>query len=276
MKQLHAITGLPRAGTTLLRNILAQNPALHVSSTSPVLGAVFVLQQLLSKSDEVRSDLIADEAKAKARLEHAITGFVGGWYHDVGDRICFDSSRGWTPMASVHAQLFPSSVRLVCVRELRSVFASLEKQHLKFPLLDASDSMVQKTVADRARVAFSPEGLIGSAIMGVEDLLRRNTPNTLYLPYEWFAANPAEAMVQVYETLHMDPFGHTFDAVVNQATECDALWLGKFPHQGSGKVEPSQDNWADYCPADIAQEICDKFPFYNARFGYGASAVFNR
>lgn len=36
MKHLHFISGLPRAGTTLLASILRQNPAVHASIMSPI------------------------------------------------------------------------------------------------------------------------------------------------------------------------------------------------------------------------------------------------
>lgn len=269
MDNLHVITGMPRSGSTLLRNVLAQNPAFHVSATSPVLSAVVAMQKTISKSPELRSELVHDNAGTKARLQQAVKGFISGWYSGHAGRVCFDTCRGWSSMASLHSQLYPDGVRIVCVRDLRAIFASIEKQHLKYPLLDPSETLAQKTMAERARQMFADDGIIGMGIVGVEDLLRRRPRNTIFLPYERFTSQPADSMAQVYEMLRMEPFNHTFDNVVNQSTECDAFYLDKFPHEGSGKVEPSRDDWADHCPPDIAKEICSKFPLYNGAFREG-------
>lgn len=40
MRHLHFLSGLPRSGSTLLADILAQNPAVHAGMSSPLLGLV--------------------------------------------------------------------------------------------------------------------------------------------------------------------------------------------------------------------------------------------
>lgn len=267
--QLHVITGTPRSGSTLLRNILAQNPAFHVSATSPLTNALFALQQVMSRSDELKSELIADTEGTQQRLLRAFHGFVAGWYSEHKDKTCFDTSRAWSPLAQLHAQLFPGSIRIVCVRDLRAIFGSIEKQHAKFPLLDAVENVQQKTVADRATRLFSPGGLIGASVSGVEDLIRRQLPRTVLVQYEWFVRNPDQTMERIYSALRMAKFEHTFDNVKRRTTECDALYLNKFPHEGSGEVtSDSLDTWRPFCPPDIEREIMIKFPGYNRAFGY--------
>src|SRR3954469_64456 len=43
-KSIHFIGGMPRAGSTILGNILAQNPRFHVTPTSGVIEALLTLR----------------------------------------------------------------------------------------------------------------------------------------------------------------------------------------------------------------------------------------
>lgn len=272
MKALHTITGTPRSGSTLLRNILAQNPAFHVSSTSPVARALFALQQVASTSDEVKSELITDGDGSRARMLDAFRGYVDGWYSAHADQICFDTGRGWAAMAQLHAQLYPSGRQIVCVRDLRAVFASVEKQHARYPLLNPVENLGQLTVADRARRLFAPDGLIGTAVVGVEDILRRGCANAVLVQYEWFVQEPEQALRRIYAALGVAYWeGHDFAYVERATEEVDALYLDKFPHEGSGAVTaPEPDEWRRWCPPDIAGDIMANFPGYNRAFGYAA------
>jgi len=40
-KNIHFISGLPRSGSTLLANILAQNPAFHSTATNGIADVMF-------------------------------------------------------------------------------------------------------------------------------------------------------------------------------------------------------------------------------------------
>ena len=61
MKQIHFITGLPRSGSTLLCNVLNQNPEFYAGSTSPLPALVNTLVNCLSNSPEVQAALIKSE-----------------------------------------------------------------------------------------------------------------------------------------------------------------------------------------------------------------------
>ena len=190
-------------------------------------------------------------------------------YFDAQEKVIFDKGREWANnVLALHAVL-PLAVVVVMVRDLRAIYASIEKQHRANPLLDDSVMPFGKTQVESARQLFAPDGLIGSAIWGVEDIVRRRPKNCIIVPYEAFSDNPQHHINQIYYALGMDPFEHNFDSVENVAEDVDALYLDKFPHQGCGKVEPcNRDEWREYVAPDIAQEIMRVSPFYNQTFGY--------
>jgi sulfotransferase len=263
MERFHAIGGLPRSGSTLLCNILNQNPRFHASSTSGVAQAVLNTAAFMSGQAETRSALANDAAGTHQRFVAALRGIVRGWYADQREPVVFDKSRAWNVNALGLAQMFPSAKLIVMVRDPRAVFASVEKQHRKNSLLGAD------TVERRARSMFARgTGMIGSPIAGVEDILRRGADNVTLIKYESFVANPTVVLRNLYDSLGEVWYEHDLDHVENVATDLDALWLGKFPHEGHGKVEARPDDWQTYVSPDIATNIMREFRAFAGAFGY--------
>lgn len=268
MKDFHVVAGLPRSGSTLLCNILNQNPEFYASSTSVMAATLGMLSNLWSQSAEVTSERLDDAERTDGRMEDAAHALISGWYSDT-DKTVFDKGRGWVHHALAMKQLFPSAKIIVTVRDLRSIFGSVEKQHRKNPLLDASPSPVLKGVYERADQMFSPDGLIGAPLHGVLDLLRRRPDGLIVIQYETLASSPTTVMDRLYSELGTAPFEHDFEKVANTANDADALYLGKFPHEGTGPVVPvDRDEWKQYVSPDVAKQIMARYPMYNSEMGY--------
>lgn len=265
--KLNVIAGLPRSGSTLLCNILNQNPRFFASSTSPMVHALNQLAAWFSNSAEVRSDLINNQKETEGRMVGVAHAMLDAWY--ANKDIVFDKSRGWTTNALLFEQLYPEGKMLVCVRDPRNVFASIEKQHRRFPILDHADNPLEKTIYARADQMFSPQGMIGFPIVGVEDLIRRRPKSLIVIQYEKFVLNPRGQMEQIYAELGEPYFDHYFTKIQNTATDVDALYNNKFPHTGSGDVVPSDIlEWKKYLSDDLAKVIIERYPYYCKTFGY--------
>ena len=260
--KLHAICGLPRAGSTLLCNVLNQNPQFHASSTSVLAQCIAGLSNLWSNSAEIKSDLAHDRKATEARLSRSIKSLCENWYDT--DKVVFDKSRAWGFHYLTLQQAFPEAKIIAMVRDLRAVFASIERQHRKNPILDISAG---QTLHMRADQMFAPEGMIGGPVMGVLDLIARQPKGMIVIQYETFVQNPQMIMDRLYAELGEESFKHDFENVENTATDLDALYLNKFPHEGTGKIEPGED-WKDHVPSGLASQIMQRFPNYNQAFGY--------
>jgi len=267
---MNVITGLPRSGSTLLCNILNQNPRFHASSTSILPQLVGVLIKNWSDAPETRGALTRDESGTRGRLARSLKGLCEGWYHDQLEegKIIFDKARAWSYHLMALQRIFPESKVLVTVRDLREVFASVEKQHRKEPLLDLGGNAQEKTIWGRAEQMFRPDGLIGGPVEGVMDMSRRQL-DTLIIKYERLVEQPKAVMKSVYEYLGEDAHEHDFENVESTAEDLDSLYLNKYPHNGSGKVEPAAlDSWQGLFTPDLANQIMERFPSYNRVFGY--------
>ena len=70
-KTIHFISGLPRSGSTLLCNILAQNPRFHTTATSGIMDIMFMVRNNWDTLVEFRAhpDEEAKERGLKGSLE---------------------------------------------------------------------------------------------------------------------------------------------------------------------------------------------------------------
>jgi sulfotransferase len=203
--------------------------------------------------------------ETEQRMNKSMTNLVEGWYEGKGKEVIFDKSRGWNTNHLMLKHLYPSAKIIVCVRDLRNVYSSVEKQHRKNPLLDGSI----KTIYEKADKMFSPDGMLGGCIQGVEDIIRRDV-DAIYVKYEALAANPDKIMRQVYDYIDEDYYmEHNFDNVENVSIDCDGFYLNKFPHLGCGKVSPGDPKeYEKFLAPDLAKTIYDRFESYNKFFNY--------
>lgn len=264
MMQLHAIAGLPRSGSTLLCDLLNQNPRFYASSTSHISGLVQGIRDYWSNSAEIVSDLADDRDGTEQSMRRVMRALLESWYEGRGE-VVFDKGRGWTAMPEVMQEL--GGKVIVTVRDPRNVLASIEKHRGTFPLLD---KLQGKTQLERAHEALGREGMVGGPLAHIEDLIRRGANNVIAVPYERMAAEPEVTMRSLYRDLGEEYYeGHDFDSVDSTATDLDAQYLYKFPHKRqTGPVKDAGTSWGEHIPQGIAEEIVKSFPVYCKTFGY--------
>jgi len=268
MKNFHVVTGVPRSGSTLLCNILSQNPDFYAGATSPLPEIMGVMVNKFSNSIEIQGALRIDPEGVPKKLNQMLMSVIEAWYSDE-DRVVFDKSRGWSFNANLLNELYNDIKIIVTVRDLRGVFGSVEKQHRKTPMFDQANSPVEKTMLARADVMFSNEGMIGICAIGLQDLMARLSSNVYVLQYEAFSIDPLTKIRELYNFLGIEHFDHDLDNIENVSEEPDANWLNKFPHKGEGSVQPTnRGEWQDFMSADMGKTIQGLFPKYNELFGY--------
>src|SRR3989344_3597345 len=91
-KTIHFISGLPRSGSTLLCNILAQNPRLHTTATSGIMDIMFMVRNNWDTLVEFRAH---PDEEAKERV---LKGILESYYATADKPVIFDKSRGWVSL----------------------------------------------------------------------------------------------------------------------------------------------------------------------------------
>ena len=131
MEKLFFQSSMPRSGSTLLQNIFAQNPDMYATPTSGVLELVFAARGNYTNSPEFLAQ--DSELMKKGFLEFCQKGMIG-YYEGITDRkYVVDKSRGWGIHYDFLNTIFPEPKVVCMVRNLKDVFASMEKNYRKNP-----------------------------------------------------------------------------------------------------------------------------------------------
>ena len=270
---LGVVCGLPRSGSTLLCNLLNQHPQIYASSTSHLAAAMVGLTATHSSSHEVKGELIMDEWATHDRLRRAIRGYIRGWYHAVETPILIDKSRAWNTQVDFLRWVYPGAKVVVCVRDLRSIVASCERRNSETAVFNLADGLLQRGLFERTDAMLAPDGMVGVALRGVQDIIRRygddaDSGSIMFVKYENFARNPRATMTEILAYLGAEPFQHDFENVKSVARDVDGLYLGKYPHTGSGLVTPREPGRRRWLSPDVEKLIVETFTLYNGYFGY--------
>lgn len=172
MEKLFFQSSLPRAGSTLLQNILAQNPNVYATPTSGVLELIFAARGNYTNSPEFQAQ--DPDLMKKGFMSFCKEG-MKGYYEAITDKpYVIDKSRGWGIHYDFLNQVYPEPKIICMIRDLRDIFASMENNYRKSsdktsPLLDWS-TMQGTTVPKRIDIwAQSPP--VGMAIERLGEII---------------------------------------------------------------------------------------------------------
>ena len=125
-KNYFFISGLPRSGSTLLSNLLKQNPNFYADISSPVSH---LLQESIHIMNNSQSSVNIDNQRRESVLKSIVTGY----YNQIDKNVIFDTSRDWTSKTSLLKSLYPYTKIICCVRDIVSILDSFERLYLKNP-----------------------------------------------------------------------------------------------------------------------------------------------
>ena len=217
-------SSLPRSGSTLIQNILAQNPRFYCSPTSGVLELLYAARQNFTNLSEFK---LQDPALMKSGWLSFCKHALEGWYAGITDRpVAVDKSRGWIYYWEFLNAFYPNPKVICCIRDLRHVLASMENLHRKnMHLHDPADNPAQMkmvTVEDRVSHWLSTPP-VGLGLQRLRDaVLKGNATSFFILRHEDLLAEPQAVMQRLYAYLEEEPFVHDFDNIEQVVTEDDS------------------------------------------------------
>lgn len=257
--RLHFIAGLPRSGSTLLCNLLGQNPLCHVTPTS---GLIELVHGVRSQWRDVQEFQAAGLENIEPRVKTAIAGLLRGFYRDELDagKAVFDKSRGWPAYIELLEEVLERRVEIVVpVRDIRDVVASFEKLHRKNPLLrregQGDGYLDMQTVDGRARQLLQPGAVLGLAVRRILDAFDRGLGDRLIIvPYAELTVNPVKVVAWLCWRLGLPPFICDPDNVEQLTTEDDHLHGFRSLHAVHRQVRPDPSgSWAGVLPDHVAK-----------------------
>ena len=238
MRTYHFISGLPRAGSTLLAAILRQNPRFEAGMTSPVGGLFSNLIASVSAGSEMAPMVSPSQRR---RLSRAL---FDAYYEELPEttEVIFDTNRAWTASLSALSELFPAAKVLCCVRDVAWIMDSLERQFqsnaFENTKLFASPAE-RSTVFTRAEALANRNGLVGYAWSALnEGIYGPHAEKLLLIDYDLLVRRPGEVMELVYDFLGEEAYAHDFDNVEYDAPAFDSQLGVSGLHRVKKKVEP--------------------------------------
>jgi sulfotransferase len=235
-RRFHFISGLPRAGSTLLAALLRQNPRFQASMSSPLGALVSANLQLMSPGSEAA--LLMEEAH-KPRL---LRGLFDAYYGNSPAEVAFDTNRQWCARLPLLSALFPEAKVIACVRDVPWIMDSLERIIRAHPF---QHSRLFASEADRATVYSRVEALArADRLVGLpwaalkEAFYGEQAASLLVVEYDLLAQAPHKVLPLIYEFLEEPVYdGHDFDHVEFDAADFDAALGLSGLHRVRPKVE---------------------------------------
>lgn len=225
MKKIFFQSSLPRSGSTLLQNILAQNHELYATPTSPLHDYITMLREVYTNNPNV---LAQNEEEMKIAFRNMCKDSLQGYFNVLTDKpYVIDKSRGWMPSYDFIKFITNEEPKIIClVRDLRDIFCSNEKNFRKNPH-KARQNMGMgdaNTLPKRIDVWASSGNFTGSAIEFLNDAIRMGTiDNMLLIKYENLCLYPDSTMEVIYDYLQIPFYKHDFDHVPQLTHENDQV-----------------------------------------------------
>ena len=217
---IHFISGLPRAGSTLLAGILRQNPRFHAGMTSPVGAMYMALETAMSRRNETA--VFIDEHQRRAVLKGLFANYYDGIHTQ---KLVFDTNRAWCTKLPALVQLFPNARFICCVRNIGWIMDSVERlvRRNAFELSGMFGFEPGGTVYSRINRLAASDGLVGYALDALrEAFFGEQAAKLILVEYQALTRAPRDTLHHLYTMLGEPAFEHDFENVVYEADDFDA------------------------------------------------------
>ena len=262
MKTIHFTSGLPRACSTLLQCVLAQNPRVHATPTSPLHEIGYIARDVFH----------TEEAKAITgpAMEQMYFNYVRGGcqaaFDGITDRpVVVDKCRSYIGHLDQLFKVFPDAKVLVPVRDIRGILCSLEKIRRKHPspfIAVEKQNPANFTTAEKRAQAWLQTPPLGIAVERLHDAASRFRDRLCFVHAEELTSQPHETMRKIWEYLGEDFDGHDFQNVAQYTTEVDVGWpYGD--HIIRPDVKPLPREWNDILGRPLSEALHQKFDWIN-------------
>jgi len=251
---IHFISGLPRAGSTLLAAILRQNPNFYARMSGPVGGIYMAMLGALSNANEFA--LFMD---SKQKEDHLKSVFEVH-YKDIGkDKMIFDTNRVWCAKMPALAKLFPKSYVFCCVRNLAWIMDSMERliRENAFDLSRIYNFERSNTVYGRVEGLAGGTGMVGFAYNALrEAFFGEQAGQLVIIRYDSLVEDPAGIVNRIYDLVGEKPFSHNFNKVEYSEPIYDS-WLGT-PGLHSVRPKVAKPERETILPPDLFNRFNDQ------------------
>jgi sulfotransferase len=250
------VTGLPRAGSTLLCQLLDQHPDIHCEGrSSPLCNTLLGIRRMVSDDTFFLSQLDTAFETSYAHLASAMQGFLRGWHRDATTAVVVDKNRAWLHAIELLLHIEPEARLIVCLRDLGQIYGSIEAQHQRTILLDFIDHLADYDRFGRADMLFAKDKAIGAPLISlhaVPDLPKKVQERLYFVRFEDLMEKPSACLSHIFTWLGLPACAVDLEQLAVGIQESDSHYHMKYLHRQAGRlVRPARHE----IPARIQAQI---------------------
>lgn len=256
-------SSIPRSGSTLLQNLLAQNPNNHCTPTSDVIELLIQARNSYGTFKAFQSQGVM---QIKPRIRTLLKGMLEGYYADCAGKTVFEKSRGWIAYIELLEEILERPVKVVvCVRDIREIVASFERLHRTNQLTKQDAPHPEyidcQSIEGRARCLLSPGAVVGLAIVRLRDAINRGLGNRLVIVRNSdLVDDPVATVMKVCTAVGAEPFLCN-PRKVEQLTHEDDSVHGMELHTVRETVNrEGMTDWREYLPESLGEYLNEQYP----------------
>jgi len=253
------MAGLPRSGSTMLSSILNQNPRFYSGPSSPVLGAMFAVEQNFMGNELYHGYPKPDQVR------EIIGSVPHHFYSDVNKPVVFDKNRAWTARVPyIEGYIGQQAKILVPVRRVDEVLTSILTMVHRNPFQEGQervnfvDEQLIKTNTpindyNRCMYLLNDGGIVYESLNAIMMGFQQNVRDKMhFVDYNNLVDNPEKTMEDIYDFLGEDYYDHDFDSLSNIHRENDLNTYGLSDmHEVRSKVKKTSPSPSSVLPEEI-------------------------
>lgn len=272
MKKIFFNSSMPRAGSTLIQNILAQNPDFYCTPTSGTLELIYGARANFTNDPTFKAQ---DSELMKIGFQNFCKQGLNGFYDAVTDKsVVIDKSRGWGIHYNLLEFVLGDTPKIICmVRDIKQIISSLEVKFRNNQYLDAGlvdhGALRNTTTFKRVQHYLNTQPL-GLAIERLQEIFDQGiNKNILFVRYEDLCDNPTLQLKRIYDYFGIEFYnGHNFNQIKQLTTEDDSVY-GIFGDHNVREVLSKANNEPVKVLGDnVCKWVDANFKWYNDIFNY--------
>lgn len=270
MEKIFFQSSLPRSGSTLLQNIMGQNPDFYVTPTSGLLELVYAARSNFSNSPEFKAQ---DSELMKKGFLSFCKGGMESYFNSITDKkYVLDKSRGWGVHYNFLNSFYPEPKIICMVRDLRSIYSSMEKNFRKNQHLDSGlvDHAQMRGTTTEKRIDLWTQGQpVGLAIERLYQIINEGIhKKMLFIRFEDLCKSPETEMKKIYNYLEIPYYSHDFNNIQQITQEDDSVYGIYGDHTIKTKLDVVRHDYREVLGVNASNWIRQNFAWFYDEFKY--------
>ena len=254
MKKYYFLSGLPRAGNTLIATVLNQNPNITTTGNSPLVGYLYGF----SNCDEATNEIL-NNFSAQKSIDNICKNVIQNYYSHYKSKYIIDRGSWATPINfEILKKYPPNEIKVIVpVRNVLEVLASFIKWSQENPnnFIDRKCS----TIEEQCEYLMNPDGIIPSGLLSIYNMSKEeNRKYAYFLQYDNLVKDPQREINNIYEFLNIRKFNHKFENLTSLQVNGEVyndVSLGNNLHQiKKENISKNLYSPSDYLPKQIIEK----------------------